>query len=68
MNRCLISSEWNKNKLIEAVYRTDGFLLSLLYNGDGQLDGKCLLLNYVTRSILYIVFKRGVLVDKKEEK
>ena len=68
MNRCLISSEWNKNKLVEAVYRTDGFLLSLIYNADGLLDGKCVLLNYVTRSIMYIMFKRGVLVDKKDEK
>lgn len=37
------------------------------YNNEGQLDGKITLLNYVTRSILLCTFKKGVMVEKKEE-
>ncbi len=66
-NSCLLSAEFNKNKLVEGVYRTDGILLAVSYNNDGQLDGKIVLLNYVTKGIMVCVFKKGVMVEKKEE-
>ena len=31
---CLLSAEFNKGKLVEAVYRTDGFLAHLYFNAD----------------------------------
>ncbi len=63
-NSCFLSADYNKNKLIEGVYRTDGFLLVMFYNNEGQLDGKITLLNFVTRNILYCTFKKGAMVDK----
>jgi len=65
-NYSLLSAEYSKNKLLEAVYRTDGFLLAAYYNGEGQLDGKSILLNFITKSILYCIFKKGVLTEKEE--
>jgi hypothetical protein len=60
----LLSTEYSKNKLMEAVYRTDGFLLATAYNNDGQLDGKTMLLNYANKSIIYCTFKKGTMVAK----
>jgi hypothetical protein len=34
---CLLSTEFVKGKMIEAVYRTDGFLGHFHFNGEGQL-------------------------------
>jgi antitoxin component YwqK of YwqJK toxin-antitoxin module len=65
-NSCLLSGEYSKNKLTEAVYRTDGFILIAFYNSDGQLDGKITLLNYITRSILYCTYKKGLMIQKDE--
>lgn len=31
-NSCFLSAEYSKNKLIEGVYRTDGFMLVTFYN------------------------------------
>lgn len=59
---CLLSAEYNKGKLTNAVYRTDGFLAHLLFNNDEQLDGKCKLLNYTAKTITYAIFKKGVLL------
>lgn len=67
-NSCFLSAEFSKNKLVEGVYRTDGFLLAMCYNSDGQLDGKVTLLNFITRCIFICTFKKGLMVDKKEEK
>jgi len=66
-NSCFLSADYSKNKLIEGVYRTDGFLLVVFYNNEGQLDGKITLLNYITKSILYCTFKKGAMIEKYEE-
>jgi len=34
---CLLSAEFVKGKLVEAAYRTDGFLGYFHFNNDGQL-------------------------------
>jgi len=59
---CLLSTEFVKNKLVEAVYRTDGFLIFLTYNQEGLLEGRCILLNYVAKSVIYAVFKKGIML------
>jgi hypothetical protein len=64
---CLLSAEFSKGKLGEAVYRTDGYLAHLFYNAEGQLDGKCKLLRFVNKSICYCTFRKGVMVQKEEE-
>lgn len=64
---CLLSSQYSKGKLMETVYRTDGYLAHLFFNGEQQLDGKCKLLNYTAKSITYAVFKKGILVQKYDE-
>ncbi len=58
-NSLFLSAQFLKNKLTEAVYRTDGFMLVTFYNGEGQLDGKVTLLNYLTKSILHCTYKKG---------
>ena len=67
-NRCLVSAEYVKNRFSDVVYRTDGFLLSLNYNADQQVDGNAILLNFASKNIIYSTFRKGVLIDKKEEK
>lgn len=47
------------------MYRTDGFILVVYYNSDGQLDGKATLVNYLTKSITYSTFKKGQMIDKE---
>lgn len=61
---CLVSADFVKNKLVEAVYRTDGFLLMVSYGAEGLLEGKSILLNYITKGIVYTTFKKGGMVDK----
>ena len=43
---CLISTEYIKGKLVEAVYRTDGYLGHFNFNNEGIIEGKCHLLNF----------------------
>jgi hypothetical protein len=61
---CLLSAEYVKGKIVDAVYRTDGYMAHLSYNNDGQLEGKNKLLNFINKSITYAFFKRGALVEK----
>ena len=64
---CLLSTEFSRGRIIEAVYRTDGFLLHALFNQEGLLEGKCHLLNYSSKSLLRAEFKRGAMVAREEE-
>lgn len=66
-NYALLSANYNKNKLVELAYRCEGFLVYLNYNNDKQLEGKTILLNYITKTIIYCKFKRGNMIDKTEE-
>ena len=50
--------------MTEAVYRTDGFLLHAGMSLEGQLDGKCHLLNYASKALWKLEFKKGVMVEK----
>jgi hypothetical protein len=50
--------------MAEAVYRTDGYMGHLYYNNDGQLDGKCKLLNFVNKTIIYAIFRKGAMIQK----
>ena len=59
---CLLSAEFNKGKLVEAVYRTYGFLVYLHFNQDQLLEGKCSLLNFSEKSLTYATFHRGILL------
>jgi len=61
-NHCLLSAEYVKGKIIEAVYRTDGFLIHLFYNSDGQLEGKCKILNYIDKTITYALYRKGIII------
>ena len=61
---CLLSAEYVKGKIVDAVYRTDGYMAHLAYNSDGQLDGKNKLLNFINKNITYAIFRKGVLVEK----
>lgn len=63
---CLLSAEFTKGKISEAVYRTDGFLAHFFFNSDDQLDGKCKLLNYTAKSITYATFRKGILLEKAQ--
>jgi hypothetical protein len=36
----------------------------LNYNSEGELEGKAVLLNYITKSIIYAEFRKGNMVDK----
>ena len=65
---CILSGEFLKGKLVEGVYRTDGFLLQMELNADGQLEGKSILLIYSSKKLNYLEFRRGVMVKKEEEK
>jgi hypothetical protein len=60
----LVSTYFTKNKLSEAVYRMEGFLLFLNYNIERELEGKALLINYIGKSIVRAVFKKGTMVDR----
>jgi len=64
---CLLSAEFAKGKLVEGVYRTDGFLGYFHFNSESQLEGKCILLNYTSKTITYANFKKGIMFDKREE-
>jgi hypothetical protein len=63
----LLSAVYNKNRLSECAYRTEGFLVFLPYGGEGELEGKAVLLNYITKSIIYAEFHKGNMLDKSEE-
>jgi hypothetical protein len=65
---CLLSAEYVKGKIVEAVYRTDGYMSHLTYNSDGQLDGTAKLFNFISKSITYATFRKGAILDKSEEK
>lgn len=64
---CLLSAQFAKGRLVEAVYRTDGFLGYFQFNNESQLEGKCILLNYSTKTLIYASFKKGVMCDKREQ-
>lgn len=63
-HHCLISGDFYKGKLCDIAYRTDGFLGHFLLNNDEQLHGKCSLLNFVSKSITYATFRKGILLQK----
>jgi hypothetical protein len=65
---CLLSAEYIKGKIAEAVYRTDGYMTHLTYNSDNQLDGTAKLFNFISKSITYATFRKGAMLDKSEEK
>ncbi len=67
MQHCLLSAQFNKNKITEAVYRTDGFLLLANYNPECQLEGRCIILNFVNKNIVYTTFKKGVMTEKSQQ-
>ena len=64
MENCLISAEFIKNKCKEAVFRIPGFLLFMKYNKDQQPEGRCVLLNYSTKTIIYASFRKGSMIEK----
>ena len=60
-----------KNKLREVVMRVPNYLLHLRYesfNSYGavseQLDGKGVLVDYENRKIIYLTYRKGLLIDK----
>lgn len=57
----ILSAEYYKNRITDCVYRTDGFTLFTVYNSEGLLDGRCILMNHIHKSILYCIFKKGIL-------
>lgn len=63
-NYGLLSAIYNKNKIVEAAYRTEGFLIFLNYTQDKELDGTIKLLNFITKSVTYALFKKGSMIDK----
>ena len=65
-NYSLLSAIFSKNKVIEAVFRTEGFLIFLVYNQDSELEGKIKLLNFLAKTITYSTFKRGSMLEKIE--
>jgi hypothetical protein len=61
---CLLSAQFVKGKMVEAVYRTDGFMAHLVFNPDQQLEGKCTLFNFTSKSLTYAHFRKGLLLQK----
>lgn len=45
-NDCLISAKYNKNRLSEAVYKTQNILFFGRFNSQEQLDGTTTLVKY----------------------
>jgi hypothetical protein len=64
---CLLSAEYVKGRIADAVYRTDGYMAHLYYNTEGQLDGKCKLFNFIDKKMTNAIFRKGVMVEKEEE-
>lgn len=56
-----------KGKIIDCVYRTDGYMAHLFYNNEGQLEGKCKLFNFISKTLTYASFRKGVMLTKEEE-
>lgn len=65
---CILSIEFNKNKVKECVLRIPNYLLLIRYNKDNKPEGKALLAVYESRSIYYILFRKGIVVEKREER
>jgi hypothetical protein len=65
---CVVSVEFGKNKIRECVIRVPEYLLLIRYNKDDRPHGKAVLVVYGTRSIYYVVFRAGGILEKKEEK
>lgn len=62
--RSLISVEFVRNRIIDIVYRVDGFLLYLKYNEYAQIDGNCYIISFIDRSIHQLYYQRGHLQSK----
>lgn len=68
MENCIMSMVYDKNRLLECMVRFENYLLFLKYGKDGLHEGKGVLIDYAHRAIVHLAYKRGVLVNKKEEK
>lgn len=63
---CLLSAEYVKGKIVDCVYRTDGYMAHLYYNSEGQLEGKCKLFNFISKTLTYASFRKGVMLTKED--
>lgn len=64
MENCLLSIEYVKNKISECVIRVPQYLQLLNYNKEGQLEGKCILVDYHRRAIYYVLFRKNTMIQK----
>lgn len=68
MDHCIMSMFYDKNKLMEIVIKVRDYVLYLRYNREGVVDGKGVIVGYGKREIWYFCYKKGILVNKREEK
>lgn len=58
----LISANYNRNKLVEVVYRTENMLFYARFNSQEQLEGSSTIINYQKKEILYANAKKGAIL------
>lgn len=63
----VVSAVYDNGKVQEVAYRIDGYLLFLIYNSLGVLEGKGLLVNFMEKKVYRLLFERGIMKEKKEE-
>lgn len=57
---------YEKGRVVECVYRAGWHLLYVKYNRDMLEDGWAVLLDYRARAVVYVLFRKGRIIEKKD--
>lgn len=56
---CIMSIDYQKNRVVQCALRISVYLLLIRYGKDQKPDGKAALIDYENRKIYYVLFKKG---------
>lgn len=64
-NNCIMSVEFSKNKVLECMIKIPEYLMLIRYSREQKPDGRAILLSYAQRQIIYVLYRKGAIVEKK---
>lgn len=60
-----MSVEFSKNKVLECMIKIPEYLMLIRYSREQKPDGRAILLSYAQRQIIYVLYRKGAIVEKK---
>lgn len=65
-NRCIISVNWVRNRIIDVAYRVDGYMIYLKYDDQARLHGEGFLIDFIDRAVFQLRYEEGNFKSKSK--